>query len=155
MIRVRGSGKCCNRNAMRCWRRRFARHSTYVDARTCAFYRSREDGSVIVIRLPPKWFCYPFFCRRFESKTRVGYGMMVARSRKSIDFFLLLPSPPLFFFFWKWNLKFLRLIKTFHQIFQISQSKGYFSHYEFVSRSRDELAPLDSDECKWFRAREP
>lgn len=70
------------------------------NVRGCAYVRvlSFKDGSVIVIRLPPKWFCYPFFCRRFESKTRVGYGMMVARSRKSIDFFLLLPSPPSFFF---------------------------------------------------------
>lgn len=71
-------------------RRRFARHSTYVDARTCAFYRSREDGSVIIIWLPPKWFCYPFFyCRFIEDACWVWNDGF---ARKSIDFFF-------FFFF--------------------------------------------------------
>lgn len=98
-------------------------------------------GKMVLLSLfgyPQNGFVIPSFVVVSNRRRVLGMEWLVVRAE--IDRFF----PPLlsfFFFFWKWNLKFLRLIKTFHQIFQISQSKGYFSHYELVSRSRDELLP--------------
>lgn len=117
-----------------------SRHSMDVDARTCAFYRSRKDGSVIIIWLPPKWFCYPFFCRRFiEDACWVwNDGFLPSIHR----FFL-------FLFFLK--VKFLRRIKTFHRVFQIVERILFILHISYTAR--DETCRICPHECKWFGAR--
>lgn len=120
-------------------RRRFARHSTYVDARTCAFYRSREDGSVIIIWLPQNGFVIPPFVVVL-SKTRVGYGMMVSRGNPSIF------SSPFFFF-----LKVKRKVFTTNRNVPSNLSNRRKDTLRIVpSRAvrEMELAAFARDECK-------
>lgn len=140
MIRVRGSRKCCNRNAMR-WKATFR---APFNVRGCAYVRvlSFKGRWVCYHYLAtPKWFCYPFFyCRFIEDACWVWNDGF---ARKSIDFF--------FFFFWKWNVKFLRRIKTNPS--NLSNRKDTFHIISSRVLREMEFAAFGRDECKWFRAR--
>lgn len=139
MIRARGSGKCCNRNAMR-WKATFR---APFNGRGCAYVRVlsfKERWVCYHYLTTPKMLCYPFFCRRFiEDACWVwNDGFLPSIHR----FFL-------FLFFLK--VKFLRWIKTFHRVFQIVERILFILHISYTAR--DETCRICPHECKWFGAR--
>ena len=102
MIRVRGSRKCCNRNAMR-WKATFR---APFNVRGCAYVR--------VLSFKGRWVCYHYLATPkmillslllLSFHRRRVLGMEWWFRAEIYRFFLL-------FFFWKWNVKFLRRIKT-------------------------------------------